>query len=452
MIEAGEQIGLLDCLREVQLVVRRFQEDTKRASLEIPLEHLKAAVRSLDVPKVARPPVGLDEYARQWQEYLDGKLESIAARAVRNLCWHPETATSDTFQYYLKHENHPLGSRALQGLVRSCHAHWSQGFAAGNAAMTVRKRLEEYDGPSRLLGKWKEAPSMLLGLGGAERFGDAMVEGSVPVKAFCQTWGILDEVSPYVKAAVAHASEACQRDLDRVPRLLDYLLGELLPWQGWQPDRFKEEVRRTVLHPGTRDERVRQAVSHFVLQDPRLGDPRLPLNQPNWAGIREAERAVVEWQSQFDIVFFFEYVLPKGKDPHGRKEFWLRYVKRVIRSRPLLNWDDRIRLETVLRAKREQSREFGRIDAHTSAFLLDFGKIVVVEFSAPGNACYVYNESEFRKIVADFWAHETFGVARLKQKTSSLTKQSRFYWNGVHRAGWQQDASHLLALYGVRPY
>jgi hypothetical protein len=161
---------------------------------------------------------------------------------------------------------------------------------------------------------------------------------------------------------------------------------------------------------------------------------------------------MIEWMSQFDIVFFFDHVLPtRGEDPHGRKQFWLRYVKRVRQSHPLLYWDDRIRLETILRAKREEAKEFGRIDGHTSAFLLDFGKIVVVEFSAPGNACYVYHESDFKKIVADFWTRGTLTVTGLKKKESSIGKQSRFYWNGVHRAGWQSDASQLLAFYGVRP-
>ena len=389
MTEVPLEIRLLDWLREIQVVARRLDSQAKQSLGEPRLERLNAAVASLEsAPKAVRAPVGIEEYARQWREYLDGKLESMGTRAIRNLCWHVETATDDTFQYYLKRQNHNLSFFALQGLVRSCHAFWSPEFAAGSVVKAVRGHLEEYEGHNRLLVKWKHSSIMLLGLDSAQRFGDAMVKESVTVKTFCQSWGVADD-SRYVQTALTHAVEGCRREMERVQRLRDYLLNQLLSWQRWSPDEFKQEVLKTVLHPSTQDESVREAVSRFVLQDARLGDPRLPLYQGNWAGIPEAKARVVEWLSQFDIIFFFDHVLPtRGRDPHGRKQFWLRYVKRVTKSRPLLNWEDRVRLETVLKAKREEAKDSGRIDGLTSAFLLDFGSIVVVEFSAPGNACY----------------------------------------------------------------
>jgi hypothetical protein len=450
--ELPQEISLLDWLRDVQLVARSLDAEVKHPPDRARLEHLEAAIATLDAtPKAARPPVGIEEYVRQWQEYLNGKLELMQARAVRNLCWHADTATDDSFHYYLKRENYHLSFFALQGLVRSCHARWSREFAEKSVVKAVRKHLEEYKKENRLLLKWKRSSNMLLGPDGAERFGDAMLTECVPVKAFCQNWGIADD-SRYVQAAVTHAAEICRREMGRVRRLRDYLLEQLLSWQRWSsPDVFKEQIRKTVLHPSTQDEPLREAMSRFVLQDPRLGDPRLPLYQGNWAGIPEAKNRVVEWLSQFDIVFFFDHVLPtKGKDPHGRKQFWLRYVKRVTKSRPLLNWEDRLRLETVLKARHEEAKDFGRIDGHTSAFLLDFGNIVVVEFSAAGNACYVYREPEFRKVVPDFWTREILSVTGLK-KTTAVTKQFDWNWDGVHREGWQVDASQLLSVHGVRP-
>jgi hypothetical protein len=451
VVEVSQDTGLLDWLKVIQSEAGRLEGGAKPSPDGPGLERLKAVIASLEAPKPARPPVGLEEYVRQWKDYLDGKLQSLERRAIRNLCWHPETATSHTFQYYLDHEVVSLSSRALQGLVRSCHASWSPRFANDKVVSKVRARLERYQGPSRLLAKWRPASSMLLGPDGAERFGDGMLRESAPIKTFSQSWGIAEEFSPYVQAAAACAAEICRGQMDRVPKLREYLLIQLLPWQGWPLDRFKEEAGKTVLHPSSQGEPIREAVSRFVRQDRRLGDPRLPLNQPNWAGIRDAERRVIEWFSQFDIVFFFEHVLPRGKDPHGRKQFWLRYVRRVTQSRSLLNWDDRLRLETQLRAKREESKESGRIDGHTSAFLLDFGNIVIVEFSVPGNACYVYDQREFKEILPDFWTRVTLTVTGLKKKRSSLTKQAGSTWDGVHRPGWESDASQLLAERGVRP-
>jgi EH_Signature domain len=104
---------------------------------------------------------------------------------------------------------------------------------------------------------------------------------------------------------------------------------------------------------------------------------------------------------------------------------------------------------------------FGRIDGQTSAFLLDFGKIVVVEFSARGNACYFYKESEFRRILPDFWTREVLPVDRLKKKMFSMTKSRKMSslalqiasdWDGVHRENWQADAAQLLSVHGIRAY
>ena len=46
----------------------------------------------------------------------------------------------------------------------------------------------------------------------------------------------------------------------------------------------------------------------------------------NWLGIQVARQRLLQWLSRADIHFFFEHVLPKGTDPHGRKTFWLKYV------------------------------------------------------------------------------------------------------------------------------
>ena len=242
MIETTLELGLLESLRELQLLARRLEAEAKRTPFQLRLERLEAAVQSLDAPKAARPPVGLEEYVRQWKDYSGGKIPSLEPRAIRNLCWHPETATNETFQDYLDRHAVSLGSRALQGFLRSCHARWSRELSGGNAVSQVRSRLEQYEGPSRLLARWKPACNMLLGPDGAERFGNGMLTESVPVKTFCQRWCIADEFSPYVQASVALATKVCR---EQMPAFREYLLTQLLPWQGWPLDRFKEEVSKT---------------------------------------------------------------------------------------------------------------------------------------------------------------------------------------------------------------
>jgi hypothetical protein len=292
---------------------------------------------------------------------------------------------------------------------------------------------------------------MILGRDATERFGRAMVTDGIPIDLICEKWGISDRYSKFVEAAAGRATHICREEMNRKSAPRDYLLTHLLPWPGWPLDVFKKEASDTIFHPATETEVVRGKVRLFVLSEPRLGDPRLSLNKPHWAGMFGAEKKVIAWLSQLDIQFFFDHVLPQGGDPHRRKEFWLRYKGRVQGSRPLLCPNDRIRLKQVLQDREIASAAFGRIEGFpvTSAFLLDFGKLVVVEFSVVGNGCRIYKKEDFARVTDEFWSRDTFEASELKQRFS-LTKRPAALWDGVHRIGWREDASRLLSVYGVR--
>ncbi len=452
MTEVG--IELLGCLRALSEAARGLEREI-RDPLPEPsqrLGNLEAAVAGLGQAKPTKSLRCPEQYVKRWNEFLENEQCPLEPRAVRYLCWQPEIATSQPFQYYLDHDDVHLNARYLQGLVRSCHVRWSVEFAKSQVVTRVRDRLETYKGANRLLSRWKENSALILGPKGAEEFGAEMIEKLEGIKPHCESWGIADETSAYVQAAVRHAAGICRDQMDRVPEIRQYLLAELLLWTGWAPDVFKQEVSKVVLHPAsTQVADVKESVTHFVLNDSRLGDPRLPRNRLNWVGIGEAERRVIEWLSQLDIVFFFESVLPRGKDPHGRKDFWLRYVSRVARSRPLLSWNDRYRLEGILKQKGQELAHFGSVSGFTSAFLLDFGPVLAVEFSVVGNACYLYNKNEIAKIVPDFWTPKSFDLAELKQQELCLKRIIHKTRKSAWHTGWQEEAQQTLATFGIRP-
>lgn len=156
---------------------------------------------------------------------------------------------------------------------------------------------------------------------------------------------------------------------------------------------------------------------------------------------------MLQWLSRADITFFFEHVLPEGTDPHGRKAFWLRYVSRVLMSRPLLNQDDATRLRITMSSQQGHMEHLGRIGGREpSAFLLDFGNVVVVEFSRVGNACYLYEKPQAAKLIPDFWTPEAFSVSRLKSRllATETINHDRF-------GKWRTNLAQLLARYGIRP-
>jgi EH_Signature domain len=436
-------VSLLEALHGLERTVRELRLATQQR-YEPRLESLQHVVASLGLTTTARSPRVSDEYLQDWQRYLADPQQRLTLRALRYLCWEPEVAMASRFQDYLDQAAGELGARALQGLVRSYHARWSPTFASGAVARRVQQRLAKYRGMHRVLARWREHAAMLLGPQGHCLFADSLLAAQASIKTYCDEWAI-EESSQYILEALRQAVRACQERLGHEAALQTYLLTTLLPWTGWPVQDFHAVVGATILHPATaRNPGLQEALIKVVLFDPRLGDPRLPRNAKNWLGVQEARQRFLQWLSRADINFFFEHVLPRGKDPHDRKAFWLRYVPRVLMSRPLLNRDDEGRIRVTLQSLQEQIGHFGHIHGATSAFLLDFGPLVVVEFSQAGNACYLYEKSSSDKVIADFWSPETFTVWGLKRRSFAVETIA-------HRAGWQTTLAHFLAQYGIRP-
>jgi hypothetical protein len=288
-----------------------------------------------------------------------------------------------------------------------------------------------------VIGLWKSHPELILGSRAHHIFAELLTSERNAVRGSCESWKF-DEGTLYVRESVKEALAFCLARSSEHSPFRHYVVSQLLAWDKWPDGDFREQVATAILSAfagtGFADE-----LKQLVLDDRRLGDPRLPRNRANWVGLADAERQFTEWLSKDDIAFFFEHVLPRGRDPHGRKKFWLYYVKRIVRSRPLLSADDRARLQ----GSKDKVGHFGRIEGDSSAFMLDFGSVIAVEFSKRGNACYLYDRANFAKLVQDFWAAKSFSVADLKNEPRSLDRV-------VHRDSWYVRMAQTLARYGIR--
>ena len=80
----------------------------------------------------------------------------------------------------------------------------------------------------------------------------------------------------------------------------------------------------------------------------------------------------------------------------------------------------------------------------TSAFLLDFGRIMVIEFSKVGNAVYVYEHRDVPDIDDSFWSQARFSLSKLKQKKKCIEAMT-------HNNLWKNKMKTLLAQYGIQP-
>jgi len=105
-------------------------------------------------------------------------------------------------------------------------------------------------------------------------------------------------------------------------------------------------------------------------------------------------------------------------------------------------------LRDVLWKKGANASDFGRLlDEDTSAFILDFGSVVAIEFSAVGNACYVYEKRAAAEIVPDIWTSLPFSKTELKRKSKIATSQPITH---DRQNRWKNEMERILARYGVR--
>lgn len=428
-------------------------KDSEQAISEIqPENYLKKLIETttkIGTCPIKRPPPQ-ERYMRQWVEFSSGRLDSLDVKTIRYLCWEPDVATQQRFIDLLDRSHITLSPYYIRGLVHSCHMKWNPSFASGPVVSTVGWIVSDYQGPNHIIKKWKNSSDVVLGASGTELFAREMLKELKPIKEHIEGWGF-DSQSAFVHDAVRCATGRCRDLIGENKDALDYLFSELFAWPLWELSAFKTEIGNTILHRNMGvGHGVQEKLQSFILSDKkRLGDPRLRQYRDNWTGISEqAQKRFMGWLSRIDILFFFEHVLPDGEDPHGRKDFWLRYVNHCI-SRPLLCRDDEESLKTSIRLQGVTVEHRGVVRGGiNSAFFLDFGPIIAVEFSKVG-ACYLYSADNFKKIVPDFWTNKPLNENNLRDRRLCICRT-------VHRRGsnydWQGEVATVLARYGIRQY
>jgi hypothetical protein len=302
---------------------------------------------------------------------------------------------------------------------------------------------------------WRAHLDLLLGADAPSRLGQEILRELQPVERKTESL-LISENTSFVKKAVAYATD---KALDAWPQSsMDqraYLYEHLLPQA--EVSTKQQAAGRLIIKAGRKvDDQFINEVKNYVLGEKDLGDPRLPKNGPNWLGIDEAKSIFIQWLSLADITFFFELVISDVEDVHRRKAFWLNYVEEVKRSWVILNGSDyyRLRLRQRELQKNLGDQTVGRFRwPSSSAFILDFGRIVVVEFSQPGNAAYVYHAQEAAGFI-EFWKKFLDSHRDLKNTGKTcicmIPGQSN---NGriIHRGDfWEDRARQILAYHGIR--
>jgi hypothetical protein len=424
------------------------------------------------MPKTTRRPSpnALEQARRDW-EACGRRFAALGSRARRVLCGDGETAPTAAFLAGVEGSGElDQKRRWLELLAGVYFDRWTADGEMDRLARLLRAALGAYRGRSALVEACRPVAGRLFSRGAAEMLAEEAVAGQVPLPQVLGRY-LVPPTSALAAAAADRAVAAWigafqsgrgrWSDADAVQQFR-YLRFSLLP---------SGKAGEAGMVPASR-ESLGSALSAVILWDrtplievllaevvemvrvhPWLGDPRLPRSAPNWAAYPEARDRIIALQARQDLAFFFDFVIQDRRDPHGRKRFWLQYVDRVADSQVALSAEDAARL----RAQASGSYAY----AHTrrqpgdppgvSAFLMRFRDapdLIFVEFSLPGNALYVHNETHFRQHTPNGLraTRIDFGTG-LKNPASVEAAIGKI----VHRSGWEHRVRMLLSRRGIRP-
>jgi hypothetical protein len=383
----------------------------------------------------------------QWAKYKSKDPGfKITKKWFRKFCWIPEILCDEEFISILDSNKFSLSILALRGLIYSYHEKFKTLSRNPDLNKILIDQLASHaSGRYELIKRWHENSDHILGSAAVEKLTDASLEHLAPPEAILADWG-LTATTQFDRLFAGELAITVSRrfasiKVDRIAYLLEKIVSSDLVDKSEQ----KEALSNIILSGAAADrEEVQKEILEFVLKNKSLLDPRV--YPENWTGLpASAKNRVIQWISKEDINLFFELLLKDGKDRHNRRRFWLQYVSKVKRSRALISAEDRKMHAAKLREWEEKGRSFGSLVGSNpaSAFVLDFGKIVVVEFSEVGNACYFYSSKDFLSIIENFWRNEIL-FNDLKNKKLAGERINH------NPKSWQYDAKNILADWGIR--
>lgn len=341
----------LDSLREVRLV-------SYGVALPVGPKRLRIIEDQERFPALLE---GVDRYLprpRQYRRCYQGLLSGYFG-------YDPEAAeVPDTGRKNWRHLRSYLGSHSAQVLDGACNPQWAESLQR-HPTLFGEEPCEPY-GPALLAGDRTEVDELRDAL----HISDS-------------SWFMRKLFLAQIQAAIKKSNSAFRGLL---PSLLELLRGnQIVHDQGLALilDRYAD-IEPMALHKELRDMAVKG-----------WGNPWLDRNQPRWGRVGQRARTMVaEWLKLEFIEAFFTLLAEENAGDNRRLEFWKRYVSVIDDIHFALGADARTNSShdfVVLRKKMEGRLVELRDTVRTNnAFIMKMGAVVVVEFSAYSNACYVY--------------------------------------------------------------
>ncbi len=411
---------------------------------------LPKIAESLPVDRLQRKPVIEASLIEKWHKATaSGTINELSAVELRRLAWEPTIALKEEYLDAIEKAAMPLRRSSIKGLVYALLCSWN----TVDSATLVRFLKKNHSEANSIPYLAKVAP-YIISIDGADLMAKSMITDKTSVQnSLAEIFGISASATAYADAVLNKAIEHGYKtvlSLQNGERRWFY--NEILAYVNKETLlRCLEKVVAAI--DGNNNELAKEEFKRFVLFHPNLGDPRLPGYEGNWPKDKLVTTKVIEWLSQSDIRFFFELFIEEASDEQGRKQFWLQYAHLVKGTRVILSKTDRHRRARQISQMTEKSgssKLFGELKETSetaTAFMMDFGNVVIVEFSQKNHACYYYEPSSGFQFSnrGKFWDTAVFSTPELKSKTHCPKSVS-------HHDGWEVKLGDILTRrFGIRP-
>lgn len=400
-----------------------------------------------------------NELRERWLTAVrSGTQLELKQREVRLLSWYADIGTSHDFITFVSERF----SKVPRGIVRGVLASYANVWHRANRDAALNRQLESWLLPEKIKGKlswWVECTQFWLDNDAPTHIAASIKKGLMSSEAVAKEFrapaASMLVTAALSAAAVEMAESAANLTTEEVDYLLDRLIQEPLI-----DLRSLHLTAHTLISSKRAEERedFRNRIVNALLTHPLFGDPRIDV--ANWQSpdLFEARSVFLGWLSVEDIRTFFEVILTPGSDKHGRKDFWLRYERKIKMSRVFVSNMDARRRREQLEDLASRGRQYGGVNGSTSVFVLDLGSVVAVEFSAVGNALYLYTKHNFRRIMPDMLVPQTklsllkdaeLAIPSRRNNKGAQRYQHRAFVGFSHVDGWQSTVQRELETHGI---
>ena len=407
-------------------------------------------------------PVQRELALSHWQDALENAgLTALTRRDMRILCSLDEIVQSPDFQKLLDAWGKDFTPSMISVLMDTFHRGWQNHPNHQRIATFIETCLNAFTGRNSKIQHWQTYRAYLLYPSGPEKIANELLQSRTSM----ETLGEQYRFAPGTRFTEAIRESTTDALVRRIRKQLeqpsfveedwrmlfqDYLqsthfeyLSELIR----AIDQVREDAAR---HQGMR------FLQNWFLSHAHFKDPRI--HSGGWINIEATARAVFTgWLAQEDIRLFFELIIKN--DMQKRKEFWLPYLKHIRGSVIAIGSADKAANALKLRELGQQGYHFAHLENDTSgnsAFILEFDRYIVVDFSRLGRA-YLYEKAVFLKRQSQAQSMYTnkegrpirhFDVKNLKDAVVP-----RYALEAVPHQGnnWLQKLAGILAHYGIRP-